>query len=347
MRVTHLVLGLGLSLLTVVGLVGQGANTQVVILDAKLVGDQLTVTGTNFGAATPWVFLGGEAVLTVESHTDTSVVVALAPVPEPGTYVLSIMRPGTAGKAKKKGGRSRRSLGTLDVTFGAAGPSGADGASGATGATGPTGPPGANGAEGAPGADGAPGELGLADQTCPAGHAVTGFDSQGRLQCAVFEGTGSDLRYIDNGDGTVKDTLTGLYRLLQANCLGSATFDDARDVVAPGLAAPACGLTDGSVAGDWRLPTRNEWEATIAAAVALGCTNFGASDPPSLTNDAGTACLNVGPSSFTGVRTHSYWSSNVYEPHPPDARYASLQFGATGNADMVNTLRVWPVRLGP
>jgi hypothetical protein len=74
-------------------------------------------------------------------------------------------------------------------------------------------------------------------------------------------------RFIDLGDGTIKDNLTGLVWLTDANCLGGSTnWQDALNF-ANGLydGCPDCGgqdndcgLSDGSVEGDWHLPNRNE-----------------------------------------------------------------------------------------
>ena len=58
---------------------------------------------------------------------------------------------------------------------GVQGPKGDTGATGATGATGPAGPAGPKGD---------PGELSLANQTCPTGAFVTGFDSVGHIVCS-------------------------------------------------------------------------------------------------------------------------------------------------------------------
>src|SRR5262249_62210111 len=94
---------------------------------------------------------------------------------------------------------------------------------------------------------------------------------------------------------------------------------------APGLAAanaaPAsldsvqCALTDGSVAGDWRLPTRAEWLATmqgtqrLIAAYASNCPA-----PPLKAND-GTTCFQAVPQgsganqpAFVNVVAGGYWS---------------------------------------
>jgi len=64
-------------------------------------------------------------------------------------------------------------------------------------------------------------------------------------------------RFTDNGNGTVSDNLTGLIWLKNARCLGYMTWASAL-ASANGLASGSCGLTDGSAAGDWRLPNINE-----------------------------------------------------------------------------------------
>lgn len=80
-------------------------------------------------------------------------------------------------------------------------------------------------------------------------------------------------RFIDNGNGTVTDNLTGLTWLKNANCAdtingitkatpGYLTWLDAINW-SNGLSDGSCGLTDSSVAGDWRLPNFNELESLI------------------------------------------------------------------------------------
>jgi hypothetical protein len=137
------------------------------------------------------------------------------------------------------------------------------------------------------------------------------------------------------------DTVTGLIWLQDASCLAFQTYSAANQAAA-GLADGQCGLTDGSSAGDWRLPTSAEWEATIAQALRLGCF----SGVPSLTNDPGTACLSVGPTSFTGVLNLSYWSSSAHEDIPFHAWDVDLaQGGIVDAAKAVGNL-AWPVRGG-
>ena len=69
-------------------------------------------------------------------------------------------------------------------------------------------------------------------------------------------------RFSDNGDGTVLDTLTGLVWLKDAGCLGTAFWSEGLTAVNQ-LASGACGLSDGSVAGMWRMPNVVELESLI------------------------------------------------------------------------------------
>ena len=78
--------------------------------------------------------------------------------------------------------------------------------------------------------------------------ADTGQD--GELQAGV---PSPEPRFTDNGNGRVRDNLTGLIWLKNANCFGEQSSANARQA-AQQLASPQCDLTDGSVADDWRLP---------------------------------------------------------------------------------------------
>ncbi len=142
------------------------------------------------------------------------------------------------------------------------------------------------------------------------------------------------------------DTVTGLIWLKNANCFGRRAYAAANQAAAA-LAAGQCGLTDGSAAGDWRLATKAEWEATIARAVVLGCTDGSPGGPPSLTNDAGDDCLSAGPTSFTEVQSDFFWSSSASGDVPSGVWTVSLGSGAVGFEARVNPfLFVWPVRGG-
>ena len=80
-------------------------------------------------------------------------------------------------------------------------------------------------------------------------------------------------RFTDNLNGTITDNLTGLIWLKDAKCFGLLNWQTALDR-AKGLADGTCGLTDNSVAGDWRVPNRNELTSL------LDSSTFGMALPP-------------------------------------------------------------------
>jgi Protein of unknown function (DUF1566) len=69
-------------------------------------------------------------------------------------------------------------------------------------------------------------------------------------------------RFTDNNNGTITDNLTGLIWLKNANCFGQKMWGQAL-TDANALADGDCGLTDDSVASDWRLPNINELHSLI------------------------------------------------------------------------------------
>ena len=146
------------------------------------------------------------------------------------------------------------------------------------------------------------------------------------------------MRYADCGNGTVTDTVTGLIWLKDPNCISSSTWDDAKKAIA-GLKDGACMLKDGSAAGEWRLPTNKEWEATMAPAKSMMCSY------PTLTDDSGKACFKDGKSSFTGLESDYYWTS---VPNGDTGRIfvGDLDHGNILSVDAPNPQRVWPVRGG-
>lgn len=96
--------------------------------------------------------------------------------------------------------------------------------------------------------------------------AGTGEDGEWQKGVAVSP------RFVDNGDGTVTDKLTGLTWLQEGNCstffADDATTQNPRSWLAAleaaqKLADGYCGLNDGSVAGDWRLPNLRELQSLI------------------------------------------------------------------------------------
>lgn len=117
-------------------------------------------------------------------------------------------------------------------------------------------------------------------------------------------------RFTKNNDGTVTDNLTGLVWLADANCFGTLGWLMALGAASAlhdsGTPLPTddCGLSEGSIAGQWRLANVREMSSLI---------HFGFEDP-AIPNTAGT-----GPwawdDPFTDVRTdNEYWTSTSSAP---------------------------------
>lgn len=74
--------------------------------------------------------------------------------------------------------------------------------------------------------------------------------------------TGAGSRFTDNGDGTVTDHQTGLIWLKRGDCFKPLHWNTALYYCRI-LASGSCGLSDGSKAGDWRLPNLNELKSIV------------------------------------------------------------------------------------
>ena len=122
------------------------------------------------------------------------------------------------------------------------------------------------------------------------------------------------------------DNLTGLIWLKDANCLGNLSWNEAL-IAAKSLASGSCGLTDGSVAGAWRLPNINELGSLI---------DFGRVTP---------AIPNGNP--FPYVPNGSMWSSTTFVADPAAAWIGEVNGGDVfGYYKLNNPNGVWPVRGG-
>jgi len=97
-------------------------------------------------------------------------------------------------------------------------------------------------------------------------------------------------RFIDNSDGTVTDNLTGLIWMKNAGSIGVSIWGNAVQSCSA-LANGSYGLSDGSYAGDWRLPNVRE----LYSLVDLGHFNYALPD--------GHLFINV---------MSNYWSSTTY-----------------------------------
>jgi hypothetical protein len=137
-------------------------------------------------------------------------------------------------------------------------------------------------------------------------------------------------RFTDNNNGTVTDNLTKLIWTKNADLFGPRTWIQALSD-AMGLYdthVPGGPLSDGSKAGDWRLPNIKElW---------------------SLVDDGTTSGLTAGHP-FTNVSEWSYWSSTTVAPDTTRAWIARLGTGNQiydGGGDKLIHHYVWCVRGG-
>ncbi len=187
---------------------------------------------------------------------------------------------------------------------------------------------------------------------------ATCYDADGVvIDCA---GTGQDgdkragvawpsPRFTDNGDGTVSDLLTGLVWLRDADCAESAggiargggVLDWPSALTwSNHLASGKCGLSDHSVAGDWRLPNINELRSLV---------DYSRHDPG----------LPIGHP-FSNVQSIWYWSSTSNPVYTGGAFTVGMSRGSihvtgkvrpVGDGSRVGSkvdskLGVWPVRGG-
>ena len=133
------------------------------------------------------------------------------------------------------------------------------------------------------------------------------------------------VRFTDNGDGTVTDNLTALIWLKNANCFEVRNWATALSD-ANTLASGSCDLSDGSIAGGWRLPNANELHSLI---------------DPAQSNPA----LPAGHL-FTGVQLNLYWTSTTVDYHTSGVVVVAMSDGAPIGAEKGGFLYVWPVRGG-
>jgi hypothetical protein len=174
---------------------------------------------------------------------------------------------------------------------------------------------------------------------------VTCYDVAGGVVPCDSTGQDGDIRpgvawpsprFVDNGDGTVTDTLTGLLWLKNANCLGLRTWTQAL-TDANGLATGSCGLSDGSAPRDWRLPSFDELRSLLDYEYS----------GPAVSNAAGTGQWTEGDP-FTGVLSGSYWSSSSLAIPGERYRAFSVSFlsGYVDSPNKASAIHLWPVRNG-
>ncbi|MFZ4857130.1 MAG: DUF1566 domain-containing protein [Desulfuromonadaceae bacterium] len=159
---------------------------------------------------------------------------------------------------------------------------------------------------------------------------------------AQLKGVAAPLpRFADNGDGTVKDNLTGLIWLKDAGCF--ATVGGVTKGITAATSAltwanaltwsnalvgnnTVCGLNDSSTAGQWRLPSSNELDSLV---------DISKSNPALTTGHP-----------FSNVRSNSYWSGSTYSSGTAYAWVVGVGGGYVDYVGKASGNYVWPVRAG-
>ena len=161
---------------------------------------------------------------------------------------------------------------------------------------------------------------------------VAGGEVTGTANCVTCSGIMNGTRWCDNEDGTVTDMTTGLIWLQNASSGGEYPFwvntasgTNAHDRAASFTADGNAELNDGSVEGDWRLPTITELEKLATGA------EYVRSDTPR---------------AFTGVQSHYYWSSSTTVGNTDYAWDVYIGGGNLGDRLKTSAYYVWPVRGG-
>jgi hypothetical protein len=176
---------------------------------------------------------------------------------------------------------------------------------------------------------------GFVEPTSPpgsTGHTLDDVHSMISAKCITCTGTLNGTRWCDNGDGTVTDMTTGLVWLKDASWGGLYAFwvntavgTNAHDRAAQVKNGTPITLTDGSVEGDWRLPTKNELYY--------------------LTHGTEAVLLST-PRDFTGVQSCCYWSSTTYAGNTFNAWNVYMNDGLVTLDGKPSTHYVWPVSGG-
>ncbi|NVN91051.1 MAG: IPT/TIG domain-containing protein [Desulfuromonadales bacterium] len=132
---------------------------------------------------------------------------------------------------------------------------------------------------------------------------------------------GTEYRFVDLNDGTVFDINSGLRWLKNANCFGNQNIANLESN-SNALASASCGLSDGSVAGDWHLPSFSEL-SIFKSYIAVNLNNDG----------------------FVNVQPDIYWSDSRFTDSG-DYGYVDISSHTTGTDFQFHLHYGWPVRGG-
>ncbi|MBF0524023.1 MAG: DUF1566 domain-containing protein [Deltaproteobacteria bacterium] len=139
------------------------------------------------------------------------------------------------------------------------------------------------------------------------------------------DGSSPDGRWVDNGNGTVTDTTTQLVWLQDAGWGGPKNWSTAASRAAEVQNGIPFSLTDGSQAGQWRLPTKDELVALTTGTEAIRSSSMYL---------------------FTGIQSSYYWSSTTFAYFPGYAWAVDMTDGYVGYVNETNIAFIWPVRGG-
>jgi hypothetical protein len=155
------------------------------------------------------------------------------------------------------------------------------------------------------------------------------------------ESEGLVCRFIDQDDGTILDTKTGLYWLKNAGCIGGGamTYGQAEGFVAD-MHDGQCGLSDRSWAGAWRIPSKEEMmELCGLCGVFCYLGNAGECGPWS-EGDAFNSVQNDGTDAYWTSSIHASGNQNLFRLFP----MCTDVFNAPPDYPVYYTFYAWPVR---
>ena len=144
-------------------------------------------------------------------------------------------------------------------------------------------------------------------------------------------------RFIDNANGTVSDQLTGLVWLKNAGCFSPSDWSTAL-TAANQLASGSCGLSDGSTAGQWRMPNANELESLVDVSRAN----------PAISSGHPFANINLAKAYWTST-TYTALTTNAMAIRLSDGRWINgidSGDGSFTNNKTTSTNVLWAVKSG-
>lgn len=166
-------------------------------------------------------------------------------------------------------------------------------------------------------------------QTACFNTAGIAIDCAGTLQDAEFRAgvPWQTPRFVDNGDGTISDRLSGLVWTKSARAPGPAECrPGAQKDWQEALGYAKC-LNEHHFMGkeDWRLPNRNE---------LMSLMNYGQANSSKW----------LGSQGFSETQASSYWSSSTYSCATQNAWSGNMHDGAVSSTPKKYAIDVWPVR---